>query len=51
MIQDKRLDKVEGSLTAKQAVVLWLEEIRQHPSVYEYDTSAPSRKARPLLPS
>jgi hypothetical protein len=36
MSQDRRLDKVAGSLTAKQAVILWLEEIRQYQSVYEY---------------
>ena len=36
MIQDRRLDKVEGALTAKQAVILWLEEIRQYQNAYEY---------------
>ena len=36
MIQDKRLDKVTKSLTPKQAVVLWLEEIRQYRNADEY---------------
>lgn len=35
MKQDKRLDKLEGSLTPKQAVILWLEEIEQYNSVVE----------------
>ena len=33
---DTRLDKVESSLTPKQAVVLWLQEIRQYQNVCEY---------------
>jgi hypothetical protein len=36
MIQDKRLDKVTKSLTPKQAVVLWLQEIQQYRNVEEY---------------
>ena len=36
MIQDKRLDKVTKSLTPKQAVVLWLEEIRQYRNAEEF---------------
>lgn len=36
MSQDRRLDKLEGSLTAKQAVILWLDEIRQYRNVYNY---------------
>ncbi len=35
MNQDKRLDKLEGSLTPKQAVILWLEEIERYNSVVE----------------
>lgn len=36
MSQDRRLEKVEASLTAKQAVVKWLEEIREFRNPTEY---------------
>lgn len=32
-LQAKRLDKLEGSLTPKQAMLLWLEEAQQHGSL------------------
>ncbi len=36
MKQDIRLDKIEKSLTPKQAVILWLQEIRQYRNGWEY---------------
>ncbi len=36
MSQEKRMDNIEKSLTPKQAVILWLEEIRDIQSVEEY---------------
>ena len=36
MNKDKRLDKVEGALTPKQAVMLWLDEIRPHKNARDY---------------
>jgi len=36
MSKDRRLDKVEGSLTARQAVILWLSEIQPCQNVYDY---------------
>ena len=32
----KRLDNVESSLSPKQAVLLWMEEAHQHPTMQEY---------------
>ena len=37
--QTKRLDKVEGSLTPKQAALLWLQEARQFPDSTAYSRS------------
>jgi hypothetical protein len=36
MTQGTRLDKVTKFLTPKQAVILWLQEIQEYRSVYEY---------------
>ena len=36
MTQEKRLDKVEKSLTSKQAVALWLQEIQPYQNAFEY---------------
>ncbi len=36
MTLNKRLDKMERSLTPKQAVILWLQEIRQYRNGLEY---------------
>ncbi len=36
MSQDKRMDKIAGSLTPKQAVVLWLREVQQYGNPYDY---------------
>ncbi len=35
-LQAKRLDKVEGSLTPAQAMLLWLEEAQEHGSLQGY---------------
>lgn len=32
----KRLDSIEESLTPKQAVILWMEQAHQYPSMYQY---------------
>lgn len=36
MTQERRLDKIENSLTPIQAVILWLQEIQQYRNVVEY---------------
>lgn len=36
MSQVKRLDKIEGALTPRQAVVLWLQEAHQYPNLTQY---------------
>ena len=36
MTLNKRLDKIERSLTPKQAVILWLQEIQQYRNAVEY---------------
>ncbi len=35
----RRMDRLECSLNARQAVLLWLQEIHQHPSLLEYARS------------
>lgn len=50
MTLNKRLDKIEKFLTPKQAVVLWLQEIRQYSNALEYAQflSGQPESARPL---
>jgi hypothetical protein len=50
MKQDVRLDKIEKSLTPKQAVILWLLEIQQYRNAEEYLQFLRSQpeSARPL---
>ncbi len=36
---DRRLSKIESSLTPKQAVLLWMEEAHQHDSLFQYVAS------------
>ena len=36
MTLNRRLDKIERSLTPKQAVILWLQEIQQYRNGWEY---------------
>ena len=36
MSQDTRMDKVEESLTPKQAVVLWLQKIQPYQNLIDY---------------
>ena len=45
---DKRLDKVEHSLTPRQAVLLWMEEAHQVGSINDYSRSL---KGQPKAPS
>jgi len=50
MTLNKRLDKVEKSLTPKQAVILWLQEIQQYRNAEEYTQflRGQPESARPL---
>jgi len=50
MKQDARLDKIEKSLTSKQAVILWLQEIQQYRNAEEYTQflRGQPESARPL---
>jgi hypothetical protein len=34
--KDKRLERLEGYLTPKQAVLVWMEETHQHRNIHEY---------------
>jgi len=36
MIKGKRLDRLEGSLTPKQSVILWMQETNRHANIVEY---------------
>lgn len=36
MKKDKRLERLEGYLTPKQAVLVWMEETHQHRNIHEY---------------
>ena len=47
MTLNKRLDKMERALTPKQAVILWLQEIRQYRNALEYVSFS---RANPKVP-
>jgi hypothetical protein len=36
MKQEKRLDRIEACLTPKEAVMVWLKEIKRIPNIMEY---------------